>query len=192
MNKSIKYILLAVGFVALLLAATKGYDYLSDNYTAQTTQQQVANPDEKTTGAQEQKAPDFTVYDEAGNSVKLTDMQGKPVIVNFWATWCGYCVQEMPDFQKAYDEYGDKVNFMMINLTDGQSETKDEVKAFLGKTEYTFPVYYDTELDATHTYGAYSIPRTFIIDAEGNIVYGASGPVSEDTLVRYIKALIGE
>ena len=92
----------------------------------------------------------------------------------------------------SFDEYGDKVNFMMINLTDGQSETKDDVKAFLGKTEYTFPVYYDTELDATHTYGAYSIPRTFIIDAEGNIVYGASGPVSEDTLVRYIKALIGE
>ena len=54
MNKSIKYILLAVGFVALLLAATKGYYYLSDNYTAQTTQQQVAKPDEKTTGAQEQ------------------------------------------------------------------------------------------------------------------------------------------
>lgn len=192
MNKSIKYILLALGFAVLLFGATKGYDYLSENYTAETTVQQTTQSDANTTEEQKQKAPDFTVYDEKGNSVSLSGMRGKPTIVNFWATWCGYCVQEMPDFQKAYDEYGDEVSFMMINLTDGKSETKDMVEDFLGKTGYTFPVYYDTELDATYTYGAYSIPRTFIIDAEGNIVYGVSGPVSEDTLVKYIKALTGE
>ncbi|MBR2315782.1 MAG: TlpA family protein disulfide reductase [Clostridia bacterium] len=192
MNKSIKYILLAVGFVVLLFGAVKGYDYLSESYTSETTVQQTTQSTGNDTEEHKQKAPDFTVYDEKGNSVSLSGMQGKPTIVNFWATWCVYCVQEMPDFQKAYDEYGDKVNFMMINLTDGDSETKDMVEEFLGKTGYTFPVYYDTELDATYTYGAYSIPRTFIIDAEGNIVYGVSGPVSEDTLVKHIKALIGE
>lgn len=188
MNKSVKYILLVVAFVALFLFATKGYDYLSENYLSQTTTQQAEQSGEATE-EQKQSAPDFTVYDGDGNEVTLTGMKGNPTIVNFWATWCGPCNYEMPDFQSAYEKYGDKVNFMMVNLTDGQSDTVEGVKEFVGENGYTFPVYYDSDLDAANTYGAYSIPRTYIIDAQGYIVFSAVGPVSEETLASYIETL---
>ena len=61
-------------------------------------------------------APGFTVYDAAGEPVTLESLRGKPVILNFWATWCGYCVMEMPDFQAAYEEFGDQIHFMMVNV----------------------------------------------------------------------------
>ncbi len=188
MNKSVKYILLAVCFAALLLAATKGYDYLSENYIPEVTQQ-TTQSDESATEEQKQAASDFTVYDAQGNKVKLSGMQGNPTIVNFWATWCGPCNYEMPDFQSAYEKYGEKVNFMMINLTDGQDDTVESVNDFIDENGYSFPVYYDLDLDAANTYGAYSIPRTYIIDAEGYIVFSAVGPVSEDTLTDYIENL---
>lgn len=187
MNKSVKYILLAVGFVALLLIATKGYDYLSENYSPETTQQTTQSNSESTTEDRKELAPDFTVYNKSGDKVTLTDMQGTPTIVNFWATWCGPCNYEMPDFQSAYEKYGDKVNFMMINLTDGRDDTVESVNQFIKDNEYSFPVYYDLDLDAANTYGAYSIPRTYIIDAEGYIVFSAVGPVSEETLISYIE-----
>ena len=68
-------------------------------------------------------APDFTVYDLEGNEVHLTDFFGKPIIVNFWASWCGPCKMEMPDFDVAYNTYKDDIVFLMVNMTDGSRET---------------------------------------------------------------------
>ena len=76
-------------------------------------------PEEETRPA----APDFTVYDQAGNSYRLSDFQGMPVVLNFWASWCGPCKNEMPAFQKAFEIYGQDVHFLIVNLTDGQIET---------------------------------------------------------------------
>ena len=73
-------------------------------------------------------APDFTVYDAGGMPVKLSDYLGKPVIVNFWASWCGPCKSEMPEFEEAFKQYGDRIQFMMINLTFG-SETESSAKS---------------------------------------------------------------
>ena len=134
MDKKVKYAIIVLCAAAVLLAAVIGYDYLSANYNNEV-------PSEEGSSAEAVMAPDFTVYDREGNAVNFSDFAGKPVVINFWATWCGYCVKEMPSFEKAYQEFGDEVVFMMINVTDGFQETKEAAAEFIEEKGYTFPVY---------------------------------------------------
>ena len=127
-------------------------------------------------------APDFTMLDMDGNWVNLSDFVGKPIILNFWASWCGPCKSEMPDLQKFYEKYGEDIHFILVNCTDGSRETVDTAKAFLAMSGYTFPVYFDTTSMGAYTYGANSIPLTYFIDAEGNLVAYYMSAMSESIL----------
>lgn len=89
---------------------------------------------------------------------------------------------EMPDFEAKYLELGDKVQFMMINVTDGSRETVDSASDFMAKQGYSFPVFYDTGHDAAATYGIYSLPVTYFIGADGYAVAQATGAISEEIL----------
>ena len=137
-------------------------------------------------------APDFTVYDLEGNAHKLSDFLGKPVLLNFWASWCGPCQMEMPDFQKFYETYGGQVHFVIVNLTDGQQETVESASAFIAEKGYTFPVYYDTDVDAAMKYGVSAVPVSYFIDAEGYFVAWAQGALSSDMLQQGMDLLLGE
>lgn len=133
--------------------------------------------------AEEQtQAPDFTVYDADGNEVHLSDYFGKPIVLNFWASWCGPCQMEMPDFEDKYRELGEDVQFLMVNMTDGSRETVDAASDFIAQQGYTFPVLYDTASDAATTYGVYALPTTYFIDGDGYAVARASGAIDSDTL----------
>ena len=130
----------------------------------------------------EDHAPDFTVLNWEGEDVKLSDLFGKPIVLNFWASGCGPCRNEMPDFQAAYEKYGNDVQFMMVNYIGFFGETVDSAKEFVNGQEYTFPVYFDTDNSAAATYGIYSIPQTFFINKHGEIVAYAQGMIDESSL----------
>ena len=134
-------------------------------------------------------APDFTVTSSNGISVKLSDYSGKPVIVNFWATWCSPCKSELPHFEDMYKKYGDSITFMMVNLTDGYRDTESGVSDFIKKNKYTFPVYLDLKLEAADTYAIYSIPTTVLINADGKIVDTLTGTLTESQLQKCIDTL---
>lgn len=189
--KILKMILLALIFVALLLGAKRLYDTLGSQVQLDTLATQATQAAEaEGTEPEKQLAPDFTVYDLEGNPHKLSDFRGKPVILNFWATWCGYCKMEMPDFDEKYKQYGEDVHFLMVNVTDGNQETVETASAFVAQEGYSFPVYYDTTLEAAMSYPTSGLPVTFIIDAEGAVVAWKQGMMSAENLQKGIEMVL--
>ena len=201
--KTLKLLIWILAFAVVIVGAYVLYNRLSSEISvgriatvAQETKAPEAteNPGETAAETEEKgsEAPDFTVYDLEGNAYKLSDFRGKPVLLNFWASWCGPCQMEMPDFQKFYETHGDKVNFVIVNLTDGQQETVESASAFIAEKGYTFPVYYDTDIDAAMKYGVSAVPVSYFIDAEGYFVAWAQGALSADMLQQGMDLLLGE
>ena len=133
---------------------------------------------------EKQKAPDFSMRDAEGVSVNLSDffLNGKPVILNFWASWCPPCKEEMPVFDKLFLELGDSVQFIMLDLTDGQRETQDIGAKFIKEQGYSFPVYFDIDQEGAIAYGIRYIPTTVFINVDGNIAAGAQSALNEEVL----------
>lgn len=138
------------------------------------------------------EAPDFSVKDVEGNSIKLSDFNGQPVVVNFWASWCPPCKAEMPEFNKVWEELGSEVVFMMVNMTDGRRETEEKAKEYLEEQDYSFPVYFDVNQEAAYGYGVTSLPTTLFIDEEGYLVTGSIGMIDEDKLRTGIQLIQSE
>ncbi len=135
-------------------------------------------------------APDFTVYDADGAAVRLSDFVGTPVVLNFWASWCGPCKSEMPHFDSAFAELGSQVQFLMVNVTDGSRETQQTASDYIAGEGFSFPVFYDTGLSASSAYGVYALPATYFIDADGNAVAWASGALDAATLQQGIDLVL--
>jgi peroxiredoxin len=131
---------------------------------------------------------DFEAIDKDGNTVKLSDFVGKPIVLNFWATWCPYCVVEMPAFDKASKELSD-VTFLMLNATSSEGESLAKAKSFIQQNGYEFPVLYDTGGEATRAFGISSYPMTFFIDSDGVIRLYAAGRISYDTIISALERL---
>lgn len=161
--------------IATMPPGTQMPDAPTEENPAQATEASPTEPVNNT-------APDFTMLDGEGNEVTLAAFFGKPIILNFWASWCGPCKMEMPDLQKFYEKYGEEIHFLLVNCTDGSRETLDTARAFIDKSGYTFPVYFDTTSVGAYTYGTSSIPLTYFIDAQGNLVAYYMGAMSENVL----------
>ena len=189
MNAKSKTLIGLAIFAIVLVAAYFGYNALAKANKPVGTSTQASSQSERT--KETFPAPNCTVFDAQGNEVKFSDFAGKPVVLNFWASWCPPCKSEMPHFNKIYAEVKDDVVFMMVDLVDGQRETQASGQAYIDEMGYEFPIYFDNEQDAGNAYGITSIPTTLFIDASGNIQAGYQGAIDEETLVAGINKIKG-
>ena len=186
-SKKILLVIVLV-FVLLLIGASSLYNQLGEDFAPEQLATQPPASISQTEGQTPapNPVPDFTAYDLQGNAVKLSDFFGKPIVLNFWASWCGPCKSEMPHFEEKYLALKDDITFLMVNMTDNSRETVEIASAFVMDSGYTFPVLYDTEYHAASTYGVTSLPTTYFIDAAGNGVAQAVGAIDAETLQRGI------
>ena len=168
---------------ALLLAALMLTGCGKDAAAPQSPDSTTKSTENAATAAM--SVPDFTVYDGDSQPVKLSDFLGKPIVLNFWASWCGPCKSEMPAFQKLYEELGEDVHFVMVDV----GEHMDAATAFLATTDYTFPAYFDVNNDASYAYQVNSIPTSFFLNAKGELVTYHIGTMDEGSLRAAIKAI---
>ncbi len=134
-------------------------------------------------------APDFQLEDTKGNKVSLSDLRGKVVMVNLWATWCPPCIEEMPSMERLHEVMaGD--DFVMLAINTEQNG-RTVVPEFLQKTPYTFPILYDDKGVVQKLYGVYKFPESFIVGKDGKVVEKIIGPLDWSSLktVTYLKGL---
>ena len=142
--------------------------------------------------AEQQKTPaplaDLELTDQFGNTHTLSDYKGKVIFLNFWATWCGPCRNEMPDIQKLYDEYsaqGEDAEVVILGIAGpgiGQEKSAEEIADFMTENGYTYPVLMDTSGEMFTQYGISAFPTTFMIDKDGNVYGYVPGQMTEDIM----------
>lgn len=158
---------------------------------------QVASESTEDTTVVDQKnvglkpAPPVTFEDVDGNTVSLAELKGKPVLITFWASWCPPCREELPYFDTAFQEYGDQLEFVVLNATGSQpSEDIETAKAFIEEFGMSAPVYYDTKRLSQAMFGVTLLPSTMFINSDGYVFEGYRGEMSEALLHDKIKALL--
>ena len=135
-------------------------------------------------------APDFSLRNLDGQTIQLSGLQGSPVMVNFWASWCPPCRAEMPAFQEIYNEYG-SLGFVILAVNS--QESRSTVFEFSQSQDFTFPILLDENGEVSKRYRAASLPATFFINKDGyvdKVIYG--GPISEALLRIEVEKLLGE
>jgi cytochrome c-type biogenesis protein len=160
------------------------------------------NEEAKETESEEVKvipAIDFTLTDQYGNSHTLSDYKGKVVFLNFWATWCPPCRQEMPDIEKLYKDFNfNQDEVIILGVASPRSDlntytregTKEEVIDFINENDYTFPILFDETGDVFFDYYVQSLPTTYFINEEGNIYGYYPGMMTESIMRRAIEDTI--
>jgi thiol-disulfide isomerase/thioredoxin len=182
MNKKIKFTI-AVSLVIVLFAlAYFAYGDLKDKYNFGSIGDKNNN----------QVAPDFTLKNIDGEEVSLSDYIGKPVVLNFWASWCPPCQEEMPNFNELSQQYEKtgEVAFLMVNLTDGGRETIETATGYLNDNDYKMNVIFDVDGQAAKSYNITSIPATFFIDSKGYINNSSVGSLTMTQLEMEVKKLL--
>lgn len=204
-KKHVGVIVAAVAFAVVLIGAGAAYSFLApaaDDKQIEVTgtdavqETEVDAADDTGDGnganAATTPAPDFTMTDAEGATLTLADFKGKPVLLNFWASWCGPCQSEMPDIQASWEEHSTDVEFVIVNMTGMNGETEQSAKAFLADAGYTFPCYFDANNSAATAFGVSSIPQTYLINAEGNIIGAYMGAMDASVIAQGIDMLTGD
>ena len=133
------------------------------------------------------EAPDFTLADTEGRQVHLKDLRGKVVVVDFWATWCPPCREQMPHLQQIHQQFSDK-GVVVLGLDVGEDGPR--VSQFARQSAYTFTLLLGSEPGVTELYFVDGFPTTLVVDRQGKIVYRAVGGQSPDTLRAAIQKAI--
>lgn len=179
-------VILGVALVVILAAAGFLYTRLAPGVQHDQLAQEPSQSEGSSSSSSSQQAspaPSFPMEDAQGNTVQLSDFLGdKPVFLNFWASTCSPCKQEMPDIQALYGQYGDQIHFVLVNVGAAMKDTRENAESYLTEQGFTFPVYYDVDYQAITTYGINSFPFSIFIDAQGNLVTYGQGMLSAELL----------
>jgi thiol-disulfide isomerase/thioredoxin len=137
-------------------------------------------------------APNLVLKTLDGKELSLAGLRGKTVLLNFWATWCPPCREEMPTLETLYQTYKDNKKFVFLSVDS--AEPKATVSDFLAKNPYHFPVLLDTDGAMGYEWGVTAIPTTYLIDPQGRVVAGVRGAFdwSSPTFTAGLKALVGK
>lgn len=137
------------------------------------------------------KAPDFTLKSQSGNNLKLSELRGKVVMINFWASWCGPCRQEMPLLDQLYQHYR-SLDFTILGVN--VEENPDAAKSLLKDLPVTFPILFDSANTVSKLYKVKGMPSTIIVDRDGNMRYMYMGyqPGFEQEYQKQVRVLIRE
>ena len=137
------------------------------------------------------KLPNIVLYDQYGKKHNIEEYKGKVVVINFWATWCGYCVEEMPAFEKVYKEFGSNKKDVIIlgvagpktkqNLNNVDVE-KDKIILFLNKNKITYPTLMDETGKSFNDYKVRALPMTYVINKDGYLEGFVSGAITAEQL----------
>lgn len=137
------------------------------------------------------KMPNIVLYDQYGKKHNIEEYKGKVVVINFWATWCGYCVQEMPEFEKVYKEFGsNKKDVIILGVAGPKSKEnqnnvdveKDKVISFLKKKNIIYPSLMDETGKSFDDYKVRALPMTYVINKDGYLEGFVSGAITADQL----------
>jgi peroxiredoxin len=112
------------------------------------------------------RTPEFTLQDLSGDEIAASSFQGKPVLVNFWATWCAPCREQMPKIQEAQRAFADK-GLVVLAINDGESA--DTARKYIDEHKYTFRVLLDRDKSVAGKFSVSGIPALFLIDRDGNV-----------------------
>ena len=136
-------------------------------------------------------APDFTFSDQAGRQQRLSNFLGKVVLVNFWATWCSPCHEEMPSLQALQKKFGP--NDLLI-LALSVDDSWEPINTFLKQNEFTIPIYADFDKKISSRYGTVMYPETYLVDRGGRVAYKVVGAVdwTSPEMLKFINVLILE
>ena len=141
--------------------------------------------------AHEDAAPDFTLKSRGGENIKLSELRGQVVLINFWASWCGPCRQEMPLLDQMYQQYS-PLGFTLLGVNVEQDTT--DAERMLEDTPVTFPILFDAENEVSKLYDVTAMPSTVLVDRDGNVRYVHQGykPGYENEYLTQIRALVRE
>jgi len=138
-----------------------------------------------------ESAPDFTLPGDGGQAVSLSDLRGQVVMINFWASWCGPCRQEMPLLEQIHQRY-ESLGFTLLGVN--VEENSSDAKAFLEDRPVSFPILFDPDNGVSKLYDVIAMPSTVLIDRQGNVRYLHHGfkPGYENDYQDQVRALVRE
>lgn len=131
--------------------------------------------------------PDIEVDDFSGETTSLSDHVGRPLVVNFWASWCPPCIAEMPDLEAVHRSVADEVTFIGINTQD----TLERAEALVTETGVSYELLRDPDGALFQAFGVFGMPSTFYVDADGTIVERHTGLLTRDALVDDLRDHLG-
>lgn len=189
-KKALGLLLIATLIAIMIIGAVRANLEKNEEIPAANLGNVVEFPDGSEQLAEGEMAPDFELRTLAGETIRLSDLKGRKVMLNFWASWCAPCRTEMPHMQDYYEEHAEEANveILAVNMTD-KDHGMEKIESFADNFGLTFPLPLDETGEVGNAYEVLAIPTTFMIDTEGRLQTMYRGPMNEEVMTDLVANL---